>query len=121
MLASPAVACAARRLAGAAGFEPANAGTKNRCLTTWRRPSRCGREAAYSREGRTWKGLGVRDAAVDQVFVVLVELPRHFDRAELVRADRLDRGDLRGGAGEEGLLYPSNSSGQIGRSTTSIP
>ena len=28
------------RLAGAAGFEPANAGTKNRCLTTWRRPSR---------------------------------------------------------------------------------
>ena len=27
-------------LAGAAGFEPANAGTKNRCLTTWRRPSR---------------------------------------------------------------------------------
>ena len=29
-----------RWLAGAAGFEPANAGTKNRCLTTWRRPSR---------------------------------------------------------------------------------
>ncbi len=26
-------------LAGAAGFEPANAGTKNRCLTTWRRPN----------------------------------------------------------------------------------
>ena len=25
-------------VAGAAGFEPANAGTKNRCLTTWRRP-----------------------------------------------------------------------------------
>ena len=25
-------------LAGAAGFEPANAGTKNRCLTTWPRP-----------------------------------------------------------------------------------
>lgn len=34
-------------LAGAAGFEPANAGTKNRCLTTWRRPSR--RLAARSR------------------------------------------------------------------------
>src|ERR1700754_860954 len=29
------------RLAGAAGFEPANAGTKNRCLTTWRRPNTC--------------------------------------------------------------------------------
>ncbi len=26
------------RLAGAAGFEPANADTKNQCLTTWRRP-----------------------------------------------------------------------------------
>gem|GEM_PF-2019314 len=26
-------------LAGAAGFEPANAGIKSRCLTTWRRPS----------------------------------------------------------------------------------
>lgn len=41
------------RLAGAAGFEPANAGTKNRCLTTWRRPSRrirmCGRGRAYRR------------------------------------------------------------------------
>ena len=23
---------------GAEGFEPANVGTKNRCLTTWRRP-----------------------------------------------------------------------------------
>jgi hypothetical protein len=28
-----------KSLAGAAGFEPANAGTKNRCLTTWRRPN----------------------------------------------------------------------------------
>lgn len=27
-------------LAGAAGIEPANAGTKNRCLTTWLRPIR---------------------------------------------------------------------------------
>ena len=26
-------------MAGVAGFEPANAGTKNRCLTTWRHPS----------------------------------------------------------------------------------
>jgi hypothetical protein len=25
-------------LAGAAGFEPANDGTKNRCLTAWPRP-----------------------------------------------------------------------------------
>src|SRR6186997_2075484 len=36
--------CRRKRLAGAAGFEPANAGTKNRCLTTWRRPSRCIRD-----------------------------------------------------------------------------
>ena len=26
-------------LAGAEGFEPPNAGTKNQCLTTWRRPN----------------------------------------------------------------------------------
>lgn len=25
-------------MAGAEGFEPPNAGTKNQCLTTWRRP-----------------------------------------------------------------------------------
>ena len=25
-------------MAGAEGFEPPNAGTKTRCLTTWRRP-----------------------------------------------------------------------------------
>ncbi len=25
-------------MAGAAGFEPANTGTKNQCLTTWPRP-----------------------------------------------------------------------------------
>src|SRR5688572_17688955 len=41
-------------MAGAAGFEPASAGTKNRALTTWRRPSMgalggaLGRGAAYS-------------------------------------------------------------------------
>ena len=27
------------RMAGAPGFEPGNAGTKNRCLTAWRRPN----------------------------------------------------------------------------------
>ena len=27
-------------MAGAPGFEPGNGGTKNRCLTTWRRPNR---------------------------------------------------------------------------------
>src|SRR6185312_3815417 len=26
-------------MAGALGFEPRNVGTKNRCLTTWRRPN----------------------------------------------------------------------------------
>src|SRR5438270_8561295 len=38
-----------RLLAGAAGFEPANAGTKNRCLTTWRRPSRRSARAGEAR------------------------------------------------------------------------
>ena len=27
-------------VAGAAGFEPTNVGTKSRCLTTWRRPNK---------------------------------------------------------------------------------
>ena len=27
-----------KNLAGAVGFEPTNADSKNRCLTTWRRP-----------------------------------------------------------------------------------
>jgi hypothetical protein len=35
----PAEAAQQRRLAGAGGFEPPNAGIKIRCLTTWRRPS----------------------------------------------------------------------------------
>ena len=34
-----------RRVAGAPGFEPGNGGTKNRCLTAWRRPI-MGRELA---------------------------------------------------------------------------
>ena len=42
------------RLAGAAGFEPANAGTKNRCLTTWRRPSSV---RGYIETGRGSKSL----------------------------------------------------------------
>ncbi len=38
-------------LAGALGFEPRYVGTKNRCLTTWRRPNR----AAVFSEG--WGGV----------------------------------------------------------------
>jgi len=37
-------------LAGAPGFEPGNVGTKNRCLTTWRRPN----YAAGSSQGAAW-------------------------------------------------------------------
>ena len=50
-------------LAGAAGFEPANAGTKNRCLTTWRRPII--RPARYPCCGRTYSQTGrlLQDAA----------------------------------------------------------
>ena len=32
-------------MAGAAGFEPANADSKNRCLTAWRRPNKLCYEA----------------------------------------------------------------------------
>ena len=35
-------------MAGAPGFEPGNVGTKNRCLTTWRRPNGPGPWAAGS-------------------------------------------------------------------------
>src|SRR5205814_963254 len=49
-------------LAGAAGFEPANAGTKNRCLTTWRRPSRraacAGEGALIAASPRNGRGCG---------------------------------------------------------------
>lgn len=38
-------------MAGAAGFEPADADTKNRCLTTWRRPNRV-RATPYSEAWR---------------------------------------------------------------------
>ncbi len=43
-------------LAGAQGFEPRNGGTKNRCLTTWRRPSagRCG-ELCVSRDESNYR------------------------------------------------------------------
>ena len=40
-------------LAGAAGFEPAHGGTKNRCLTAWLRPSRA---APYSGRCEDVKG-----------------------------------------------------------------
>lgn len=40
------------RMAGAPGFEPGNVGTKNRCLTAWRRPSRRGIPAARGLIGR---------------------------------------------------------------------
>ena len=35
-------------LAGAAGFEPANNGTKNRCLTAWPRPIMCAEPQYFS-------------------------------------------------------------------------
>ena len=56
-------------LAGAAGFEPANAGTKNRCLTTWLRPNRAiqsgkteiGRQlsAVAAPPQRSWAGMAL--------------------------------------------------------------
>ena len=56
------------KLAGAPGFEPGNVDTKNRCLTTWRRPTMAsnnahlfgnpaGESAGFSASARTlqWK------------------------------------------------------------------
>jgi hypothetical protein len=48
----------AGKLAGAGGFEPPNAGTKNRCLTTWRRPTSAG---AHSRAPGQGKGALARE------------------------------------------------------------
>ena len=42
------------RMAGVAGFEPAHAGTKNRCLTAWLHPSN---ERRYSEAVRNVKGV----------------------------------------------------------------
>src|ERR1044072_1353675 len=36
-------------LAGAGGFEPTNAGSKDRCLTTWLRPSICFSVCSFKR------------------------------------------------------------------------
>ena len=55
-------------LAGAAGFEPANGGTKSRCLTTWRRPS-TGDRTPLECSDRPEKGVSQNDA------------PSHADRA----------------------------------------
>ena len=50
-----------KNLAGAEGFEPTNAGSKDRCLTTWRRPSKsAGILPAVVSEART---LGSPDAS----------------------------------------------------------
>ncbi len=48
------------RLAGALGFEPRYGGTKNRCLTTWRRPNRGGvfSEAPWGVQEGFRKNLG---------------------------------------------------------------
>jgi site-specific DNA recombinase len=96
-------------MAGAAGFEPANAGTKNRCLTTWRRPSRR-RPYSPAREGRkppaSLRGsakLALRQAAVGEVEIVVPELHRQLPDLEVPGARRGDRRHFRGAAGEEEL------------------
>ena len=52
-------------LAGALGFEPRNGGTKNRCLTTWRRPKDpCG-ACVCNRRSATWQcALGDARSAI---------------------------------------------------------
>ena len=49
------VSTASAKLAGAPGFEPGNGGTKNRCLTTWRRPNAFRGAAVLSRRDRRWQ------------------------------------------------------------------
>ena len=47
-------------MAGAAGFEPANGGTKSRCLTAWRRPNG---PLCLSRPERRWHSIDNADRA----------------------------------------------------------
>src|SRR6185437_2353 len=60
--------------------------------------------AAYSRPLTSWKRLGVRNAPVHQVVVILRQLPSQLADIEVPRAGRLYRRDLDGGSGEEHLL-----------------
>src|SRR5918993_550902 len=85
--------CRPKKLAGAAGFEPANAGTKNRCLTTWRRPIE-GEPGliAGQREVKTPQRplLAIGDPPVDRVVIILGQLPRQVADREVPRPRRLD-------------------------------
>ena len=49
-------------MAGAPGFEPGNGGTKNRCLTTWRRPKTWPAAAPAERRGDIVKWAGASES-----------------------------------------------------------
>ena len=47
-----------QEMAGVVGLEPTNAGTKNRCLTTWLHPNHIARNIAYFGSGAS-KNMGL--------------------------------------------------------------
>src|SRR3954454_5877962 len=71
-------------LAGAPGFEPGNGGTKNRCLTTWRRPIAkadyivAGHRAGNRARGQPWPAVAALAGAGPRRYI-----------SRLTRDDRL--------------------------------
>src|SRR3546814_761124 len=102
-------------LAGAAGFEPAHAGTKNRCLTAWLRPNTSGRAGSkrrpYTQAASAGKGFFVPfpkktsvGSHVHQIAIIFLQLQVQGTDFEIPGASRLHRGDFRGTPGQEELF-----------------
>src|SRR3546814_13974673 len=94
-------------LAGAAGFEPAHAGTKNRCLTAWLRPNTSGRAGSkrrpYTQAAPAGKGFFVPfpqktsvGSTVHQIALIFLLLKGQGTAFEIPVSCRLPRGACHG-------------------------
>lgn len=66
-----------QNVAGVAGFEPTNAGTKNRCLTTWRHPN-----------NKTTKGASLKRVSQKQeahLRSLALNLTRHISKTKFYK------------------------------------
>src|SRR3546814_5848498 len=102
-------------LAGAAGFEPAHAGTKNRGLSAWPRLNTSGRAGSkrrpYTQSASAGKGFFVPfpkktsvGSTVHQIAIIFLQLQGQGTDFEIPGASRLHRGDFRGTPGQEELF-----------------
>ncbi len=89
------------RLAGALGFEPRNGGTKNRCLTTWRRPSSGAGDSLASlwAQDPRWAGRWVRLTSKDGIGWRLTGGP--------MAQQAVDVGDVPSGIVRSGMRRPA--------------